>query len=358
MNARGRTALLLLGGPALALVVTACAQGNEVPLSIVGSGSLPAGGPAAATNAAAATAPLSSPAASRTATTSGSSDAGTKAAAAGKGAAAAAASSSGSHWVPAQATRLQYQLQADSTGAGAVGGIDVGICEKPASGGSCVTPGAYDIDLYAPDGTTPNAAAVSAIHAAGAKAICYVDAGSWENWRPDASAFPASVKGSDMQGWPGEKWLDIRATSVLLPIITARVAKCQTAGFDAVEFDNVDGYKNSTGFPLTAAEQVTYDEDLASIAHGHGMAAGLKNDLDQVSTLVGDFDFSLDEECSYYSECSKLDPFLTAGKAVFEVEYTDDGVTTDDFCAAADSAGRSAILKSLNLSASPWTPCR
>ncbi|MFJ2158090.1 endo alpha-1,4 polygalactosaminidase [Streptomyces sp. NPDC087856] len=267
-------------------------------------------------------------------------------------------------WKPAKTTRLQYQLQPSSTGSSAAGGIQVGICAVPYTGGSCVKPGAYGIDLYGPDGTTPNAAAVQSIHASGAKAICYVDGGTWEQWRPDAAAFPASLLGNgvaggpDGQPWPGEKWFDIRNTSVLLPLIDARVAKCQNAGFDAVEFDNVDSYRNNPGFPVTAANQLTYNKGLAGLAHNHNLSVALKNDLDQVPDLVGSFDFAINESCQEYNECNTLAPFLNAGKAVFQIEYSDDGSSAGGTCPAANSAGRAAIIKTLDLNATPWTPCQ
>jgi hypothetical protein len=266
-----------------------------------------------------------------------------------------------SAWVPAPNSRWQYQLSATSTGAGTAGGITISPCKTPYTGGACVTPQVYDIDLYAPGGTTVNTAAVTAIHNAGAKAICYVDAGTWEDWRPDAGSYPASVKGSNMDGWPGEKWLDVRNTSVLLPIIEARVVKCAGGGFDAVEFDNVDGFDNPTGFPITSAQQITFNKAIAGLAHKHNLSAGLKNDLAQVSALVSSFDFAVNEECQGYRECAELKPFLTAGKAVFQVEYTDSDevpATPAGTCPPANSAGRNAILKQLSLDAAPWAPCR
>jgi hypothetical protein len=248
-------------------------------------------------------------------------------------------------WVPSPGEQWQYQLQ---------GNVNTNLCVVPFSKGSCVRPNVYDIDLYANDGTTLNSAAVSGIHAQGGHAVCYVDAGTWENWRPDASEFPSYVLGAK-NGWPGERWLDIRQTSVLLPIITARVAKCAEAGFDAVEFDNVDGYTNDTGFPLTASEQLTYNTDLAGIAHQHGLSVGLKNDIDQLGQLEGSFDFAINEQCAQYKECAAYDSWVAAGKAVVEVEYR---TSPAKFCPAADSQGRDAIKKSLALRAAPWKPCR
>src|SRR5438128_8798532 len=75
-------------------------------------------------------------------------------------------------WQPKPGLRWQYQLQ---------GKANTGICAKPPRGGPCVRPQVFVIDLYADDGTTPNAAAVRQIHARHAHAVCYVDAGTWEN---------------------------------------------------------------------------------------------------------------------------------------------------------------------------------
>jgi hypothetical protein len=79
-------------------------------------------------------------------------------------------------WKPSLDSRWQYQLQNRRAFAD-TGGINVGICEVPFSGGSCVKPNVFDIDLYGIGGGLATAA-VDAIHAAGGHAICYIDAGS------------------------------------------------------------------------------------------------------------------------------------------------------------------------------------
>ncbi len=112
----------------------------------------------------------------------------------------------------------------------------------------------YDIDLY--DNT---AASISALKAKGIVVVCYFSAGTSENWRPDYSSFTAAVKGSAVQGWAGENWLDVRNTAVLGPIMSARMDLAVTKGCDGLEPDNVDGYSNSSGFPMTAADQLTYN---------------------------------------------------------------------------------------------------
>jgi hypothetical protein len=140
--------------------------------------------------------------------------------------------------------------------------------------------------------------------------------------------------------------------------MTARFQMCAQKGFDAVEPDNIDGYENDTGFTLSAAEQLTYDEWIAQEVHALGMAVFQKNDPDQASQLQPYFDGELDEECNYYDECSAFAPYLTAGKPVLNAEYTQDGETTSQFCAADESKGIMGALYSIDLdSASSYSPC-
>ena len=211
-----------------------------------------------------------------------------------------------------------------------------------------VAAAAYDVD-----GFDTSAAEVAALHAQGKKVICYIDVGTAENWRPDYSSFPASVLGKTY-GWPGERWLDVRALSILEPIMTARFQMCQSKGFDAVEPDNMDGYSNSTGFPLTAAQQLTFDEWVANEVHSLGMAVFQKNDTDQTSKLQPYFDGMLDEQCNQYSECNTTQPNLSAGKPVLNAEYS---LSTGSFCAADNAAGIMGARFDLNLTGATYQPC-
>ncbi len=265
----------------------------------------------------------------------------------------------GACWHPALNARWQYQLQGVAAYA-STGGINTTISAVPYTGGAAVSPSVFDFDLYVDqaisgNNTTLNTAGIAAVHARGANAICYVSAGTWENWRGDAGAFPASVL-RVKNGWPGEKWLDIRQTAILLPIMEARVQKCASTGFDGVEFDNVDGYSNRTGFPLTAADQLTYDASLANLAHKYGLTAALKNDVEQLVDLSPYFDYAINEQCQQYNECAGYTTyFISANKTVFQVEYK---LSLAKFCAAANSANRNAILKNFDLFDTPYTPCR
>lgn len=216
------------------------------------------------------------------------------------------------------------------------------------------TPTVEPVQATDVDGFDTSAAIVAAFHARGQRMICYIDVGTAENWRSDYTQFPAGVLGSG-NGWPGEQWLDIRQLSVLEPIMTARFQMCHQKGFDAVEPDNIDGYENDTGFPLSAADQLAYDEWVAQEVHSLGMAVLQKNDPDQADQLEPYFDGALDEQCNQYQECGSYAPYLTAGKPVLNAEY--DASLYPGFCTADDSAGIMGAVFDTALDGATYQPC-
>jgi hypothetical protein len=209
--------------------------------------------------------------------------------------------------------------------------------------------------VYETDGFDTTRRTVAALHRRGRKTICYISAGSWENWRPDADRFPRSVLGKRYDGYPDERWLDIRRIRLLAPILSRRLAMCSRKGFDAVEADNVAGWENDTGFPLTRADQLRFNRWIARATHRRGMSIGLKNDGRQAARLANMFDFAVVEECFQYNECGQYRPFVRVGKAVFSVEYQ---LAPSRFCPAARRLHFSSIRKAYALRARPWTPCR
>jgi hypothetical protein len=205
-----------------------------------------------------------------------------------------------------------------------------------------------NVQVYNLDGFDTSASTVDLLHQRGIKVMCYFSAGTWENWRPDASSFPASILGKGVSGWPGEKWLDVRQATILLPLMAARMDMCKSKGFDGVDPDNVDGYTNNTGFPLTGQDQLAYNIALSTAAHTRRLAIGLKNDVDQVSSLVSYFDWEVNEQCFQYNECDTLLPFIQAGKPVFNIEYS---LKTSAFCPQANSMNFNSLNKNLSLDA-------
>lgn len=199
----------------------------------------------------------------------------------------------------------------------------------------------YDIDLF-----DNEAEVVAALHAQGRRAICYINVGAWEEWRPDAAAFPSELLGNEYEGWEGERWLDIRRLDLLAPLMAQRLDQCRDKGFDGVEPDNMDGYLNDTGFPLSYEDQLAYNLWLAEAAHERGLSIGLKNTPGQVQALLPYYDWALTESCFAQGWCEEFQPFIEAGRAVFAAEYS---ITPAEFCPQAARLRFSAIFKEREL---------
>lgn len=97
----------------------------------------------------------------------------------------------------------------------------------------------FDIDLYDNEDSC-----FDALHKLGKKAICYFNAGAYESWRPDSDQFLREDLGKELDGWPGELWLDLRSESVR-KIMAERIRLASMKACDAVDPDNVDGYVGS-----------------------------------------------------------------------------------------------------------------
>ena len=206
--------------------------------------------------------------------------------------------------------------------------------------------------VYDIDGFDNKAATVKSLHHAGKHVICYIDVGTWENWRSDAGEFPDSVLGND-NGWPGERYLDIRQLSVLKPIMKARFEMCRDKGFDAIEPDNMDSYQAKTGFPLNWADERAYVDWLIGEAHKLHLSIGQKNLPEKAGALEAEMDWALLEECFFHKFCAKFEPYVTDGKAVFDTEYLNHTSATifetTDCPAAASTYHYAMELKKLSL---------
>ncbi len=237
------------------------------------------------------------------------------------------ASVSQTRWIPTAGESYQIQYS---------GKLDSGVAAR-----------IYDLDMFGTSATT-----VAKLHELGRHVVCYVDVGTWENWRPDAKEFPKRVLGNKDGHWKGERWLDVRATSVLEPIMAHRLDLCKKKGFDGVDPDNLDGYQNNTGFPLTYREQLTYDSWVAKAAHDRGLTAAQKGDDGQVSDLVKVFDFAVVEQCFAQGWCKKFNRYTDDNRLVVDVEYYKNETRFQQKnCPEARQNHDTAILKRLQLTA-------
>ncbi len=210
-----------------------------------------------------------------------------------------------------------------------------------------------DATVFDVDGQTTSVAEVADLHRRHRYVICYVSVGTWESFRPDADRFPRQVIGKPLATYPDERWLDIRRIASLSTPLGARLDECRHKGFDGVEPDNVDGYANDSGFPLSADDQLRFNRWIAAEVHRRGMTVALKNDVAQVPQLVDAFDYAVNEECVANSECDELRPFIRAAKPVFNVEYD---IATSQFCPQTKRLGFSSMRKHRELDA--WRqPC-
>jgi len=225
----------------------------------------------------------------------------------------------------------------------------------------------FDIDLF----DVPQSV-IDSLHAQGKIVICYFSAGSYEKKRPDSDDFPEIIKSKKMAGWD-EMWLDInqlQAGGPLQTIMKARMDLAVTKKCDGIEPDNVDAWTNDVytvrsvnkqgvrtyGSKITGTIQLAYNRWLADYAHSVGLSIGLKNDLDQIPQLVTSFDWALNEQCNQFDECDQYEPFLSANKAVFGVEYHE-FVKSKSFCRDMVAGSMSWLYKTKALLADPFDPC-
>lgn len=124
-----------------------------------------------------------------------------------------------------------------------------------------------------------------------------------EDWRDDAGLIPAEAIGGGVDGWAGEKWLDVNNMQVR-EVMTERVKAAASLGCDGIEPDNMMVYSEpGTGVKVSEAEQIEYNTWFAELVHSHGMGVGLKNAVELLPALVDYFDFALNEECWQWKEC-------------------------------------------------------
>lgn len=215
---------------------------------------------------------------------------------------------------------------------------------------------AFDYQLgapYAPPAGVEVVARDATAEPSGRYDICYVNGfqtqpGEGEHWlseHPDLVLRDAGGEPVADPDWPDEYLLDTSSEEKRLQIaalLGTVVASCATAGFDAVEIDNLDTYSRSSG-ALTLADNIDLAARYARVAHDLGLAIAQKNGAGSSARLqreVG-FDFAVTEDCARYDECG--DYTDAYGDLVFDIEYS------PEHLAAACAAVGSAVLRDLDL---------
>ncbi|KAJ5856140.1 uncharacterized protein N7529_010084 [Penicillium soppii] len=189
----------------------------------------------------------------------------------------------------------------------------------------------WDIDLF--DNT---AETITTLKNKGHKVICYFSAGTYEDWRSDISKFNSADFGSNLDDWPGERWLNIKSDTVR-SIMSARLDMAKEKGCDGVDPDNIDAYGNSNGLGLTEADSIDYLTFLASESHSRGMSIGLKNGGDIIGSVIDKMQWSVNEQCAEYNECDVYAAFTKVNKPVFHIEYSDETIESSGSDTAANT---------------------
>lgn len=185
------------------------------------------------------------------------------------------------------------------------------------------------VDIVARDRTAPAPQ--------GVYAICYVNGFQTQpgdDWDERMLLHDASGVPLTDPNWPDETLLDT-STAANRRAIADRVGPwirgCADAGYDAVEFDNLDSH-------LRSDSALTFDDNLAlarlfiDIAHDAGLAAGQKNSGEHSRRLhEAGFDFAVAEECAVFDECDAYRAVY--GPHVIDIEYTDTDLDFRRACA-------------------------
>ncbi len=184
----------------------------------------------------------------------------------------------------------------------------------------------------------------TAAPASGRYSICYVNGfqtqpGELDLWPDDLLVTVDGERVVDPD-WPDEVILDTstpQSRAGVVQMVTPWIRGCADAGFDAVEFDNLDSFTRSRGH-LSADDNRAVAREYVRVAHEMGLAAGQKNaaELAESMRTAAGFDFAIAEECAAYREC---DAYTRAyGDAVIDIEYTDNLPRTwDAICADAET---------------------
>lgn len=168
--------------------------------------------------------------------------------------------------------------------------------------------------------------------------ICYVNA--FQSQPGEAARWDGLLLRDDDgpvadPGWPDEFLLDTSTAKNRAEIserLGGPISDCAEAGFDAVEFDNLDSFTRSGG-ALTAEDNLALADLLLRAAHREGLAVAQKNaaEFTEFAAQLG-FDFAIAEDCGRYGECAD---YSAAYDVVLDIEYSGEA-TFSALCASGE----------------------
>jgi hypothetical protein len=204
----------------------------------------------------------------------------------------------------------------------------------------------FVVDLFDTD-----SAEVTQLHAAGRIVIGYVSVGTLESWRSDASKFPKAGVGKAHDNYPNEAWLDVRNAEVR-DLMRARLQRAVDRKFDGVFASTFGAYRQTSGFPLTRADELDYHTFLTDTAHALGLTIGLSGDFELSDVLANDYDWAIANNCFARDTCGELAPLTARGLPVFDLETGGDRTS---ICERAKTLGITVSFKEANSSAARST---
>lgn len=196
---------------------------------------------------------------------------------------------------------------------------------------------AEDAELFYLDVSLQDPDDLQALHAQERHYLCYLSAGSLENFRDDADEFPDAVIGRPLANFPEERWLDVRAP-VVRELMALRIQALAAAGCDGVPPSSLAVHAADTGFELTVEDALDYARWFAERIHAAGMSAGLTAPAALTGQLWPTFDFGLAIDCLEGTQCAEFAVFDAASKPVLHIELGDEG-SAARICNEAESLG-------------------
>jgi hypothetical protein len=213
----------------------------------------------------------------------------------------------------------------------------------PPSGGKQITPvpanAGVDYQIGGPYTVPAGIGVVSRDHgvspAAGKYNVCYVNGfqaqpDELSTWKSKHDDLLLKQNGSYVvDGDWNEVLLDTSTAAKrdgLVKVVGAWIDECASKGFQAVEVDNLDSWGRSKGL-LTKDNAVAYATQLATYAHGKGLAIGQKNTVEiaKIGKSQVGFDFAVAESCMDYelkSGTPECQGFVDVyGTQVLVIEY-------------------------------------